>query len=222
MLRKVILTLGCLALVVAFSGAAYADAITFSFVGTKSSPAVTINATGVVLGPNPLLAISDSDTNNVFVVPGTVSISTGPASSYVAAAGVLTADFMPGPGIEVQVDSPNCNLGTMPGVCLQGILNSSGAYVAFVHSTGSFQAVFQVTYVDPYVTDLFGDPNTWLPTGSDSFTTGHNNFANGGKTDMATVGQGGVTFQTVPEPATLALLGAGLLGLAGTARRKRR
>lgn len=57
----------------------------------------------------------------------------------------------------------------MPGVCLQGILNSNGQYTATLGGTGSFQALFTVTYVSPYIPALFGDPYGWLPTGSDSF-----------------------------------------------------
>ena len=220
MMKKVALALGCVALLASLSSVALADAITFSFLGVLSTPAVKIDNTGVVLGPAVLLSISDSNSNNVFLVPGLVTIKTGAASSYVASGGMLTAQFMPGTGVEVEVDSTSCTGGAMPGICLQGSLNSNGAYVAFQNSTGSFQALFQVDYVSPFVTSLFGDPNTWLPTGSDSFTTGHNTFANGGLTDRASVGQGGITFQTVPEPGTLALLGSGILGLAGVVRRK--
>lgn len=220
MTKKLVLALGCLALLASFSTLAYADAITFSFVGVKSSPPVILNSSGVTLGPTALLAISDSDTNNVFLVPGLVSLSTGSASSYVASSGVLVAQFTAGSGVEVEVDSPSCVGGAMPGVCLQGSINDTGTYVAFANSTGSFQALFQVDYVSPYVTSLFGDPNNWMPGGSDSFTTSHNSFSNGGKTDKATLGQGGITFQTVPEPGTLALLGTGVLSLAGFIRRR--
>jgi len=220
MTKKVAVALGCLALVTSLTSIGLADAITFSFVGVHTTPLVSINTTGVTLGPAALLAVSDTNTNNVFLLPGTASINTGAASSYVAASGLLTAEFNAGSGTEVVVNSANCVGGAHPGVCLLGTLNDNGAYVALWHSTGSFQALFDVTYVSPFVTSLFGDPNTWLPTGSDSFTTGHNNFTNGHQTDTATLGQGGITFQTTPEPGTLALFGSGILGLAGLVRRK--
>jgi hypothetical protein len=109
----------------------------------------------------------------------------------------------------------------MPGVCLQGSLNSNGQYVGTKLSTGSFQALFQVDYVSPYITSLFGDPNVWLQTGSDSLNTGVNRFQNGGKTDVAILTGGDITFQTpAPEPGTLAMVGSGILGLAGVLRRK--
>jgi hypothetical protein len=45
---------------------------------------------------------------------------------------------------------------------------------------------------------------------------------NGGTTDSALFGSGTITVQTtpVPEPATLAMFGTGILGLAGLIRKK--
>jgi hypothetical protein len=79
-----------------------------------------------------------------------------------------------------------------------------------------------VTYVSPFVPALFGDPNAWLPTGSDSLATSVNQFTNGGNTDTATLGGGSITYQTptVPEPDSLAPLSTGVLGLASVIRRK--
>ena len=119
-MKKLTLTLGCLALLALLSGIAQADAITFSFVGTRSTPPVSINSTGITFGPAALLSLSDSNTNNVFLVPGSVRISTGSASSYLPSGGVLTALFNAGSGAEVSVLSSYCAGGSMPGVCLQG------------------------------------------------------------------------------------------------------
>ncbi len=63
MIKKLTLALGCLALVVSFTSAARADAITFSFVG---GPLVNINSTGLSAGPGVVLLISDTKLNLVF------------------------------------------------------------------------------------------------------------------------------------------------------------
>ena len=118
------------------------------------------------------------------------------------------------------MNSASCVGGTLPGVCLEGIQNSNGEYVGTKNGTGSFQGLFTVTYVSPYITSLFGEPNSWLPAGSDSLNTSANKFKNLGKTDTASLSGGAITFETVPEPGTLGMLGTGLLGLAGVLRRK--
>ncbi len=218
--KKLVLALGCVALLTSFSTIAQADAITFAFFGGNKTPAVNIDTSGVKLVNGALLAVADVTTGNVFFLPGTVNISTGSASSYTAAGGVLVAQFNPGPGVEVEVDSASCVGGSMPGVCLQGTVNTTGTYVAVFNGTGSFQALFKVAYVSPYITSLFGQSNQWQQVGSDSFTTSHNIFANGGSTDRAELGAGAITFQTIPEPGTLALMGTGILGMAGMIRRR--
>jgi hypothetical protein len=220
MTKKFALTLGCLALLLgSLSSVALADAITFSFV--TGAPSVTINASGLSAGPAMVLLVSDSDFSEVFSLVGTATISTGAASSYVASGGNLTAQYLPGPGIEVLVDSASCVGGAHPGVCLEGVLNSNGQYTASLNGTGSFQALYTVTYVSPYIPGLFGDAKGWQTSGSDSLTTSANKFQNGGHTASATMGGGSITYQTpVPEPGTLALLGSGILGMAGLLRRK--
>jgi hypothetical protein len=218
--KKLILALGCLALLTSLVTIAQADAITFGFFGGKGTP-VNVDTSGVKLAGAQLLAVKDTTTNSVNFLTGSVDISTGAATSYVAAGGLLSATFSTGGGVEVEVDSASCVGGSMPGVCLQGTLNG-GKYVASMGGTGSFQALFKVAYVSPFVTSLFGLSNTWLQTGSDSFTTSDNVFVNGGTTDLARLGAGGVTFQTpsVPEPGTLALMGTGILVVAAMVRRK--
>jgi len=219
MTKKLLIALGCVALLASMTSVARADAISFNLL--FSPTAVHANASGLTAGPALVLLVSDTALSQVFPLTGTANISTGPASSYVAAGGNLTAQYTAAAGIEVDVNSASCVGGTMPGVCLQGTLNSNGQYTATNGGTGSFQGLFTVTYVSPYVTSLFGDPYAWQSSGSDSLTTSANHFSNGGTTATAQLGGGSITFQTpIPEPGTLALFGTGIIGLAGLIRRK--
>jgi hypothetical protein len=88
------------------------------------------------------------------------------------------------------------------------------------NGTGSFLATFNVTYVSPAALALFGLGPGFLPDGSVALTLGNAKF--NGTTFTADIGGGSVTIQTaaVPEPASLALFGSGIIGLAGLLRRK--
>ena len=219
MIRRVILAIGCLALLTSFSRHRRADAITFSFV--FSSNPVHADATGLTAGPALNVLVSDTKLHAVFPLIGSASLSTGPASSYSAGPTMLSAFYTAGSGIDVEVDSASCVGGALPGICLQGDFDDDGEYQATLGSTGSFQGLFTVTYVSPYVTSLFSDPNVWLPTGSDSLDTAFNMFTNRGFTDTAVLSGGTITFQTpVPEPGTLTMLATGIMGLAGFIRRR--
>jgi len=109
---------------------------------------------------------------------------------------------------------------------LHGNYVIGGAHVSPGLAGGDYDTIFEVTYFDPSV---------W---GGDAFVTSLNQVTwgdfNGNNTSVIGVGGAGADFEDalilgtgsmyfafeVPEPATLALFGLGLMGLAGAKRRK--
>jgi len=222
MTRNVSLIAVCLALVLSLAGVARADDITFSLV---SGPAggLTANPSGFSSGIGTLVLVSDTTLGDVFLIPGSGSVTTGASTSYTTSgsgAGLtLNATYADGAGIDVKVTAAFCG-----GLCFEGEENG-GAYSAVTGTTGSLQALFTVVYVNPVIPGLFGDPLGFSPIGSDSLDSGKNHFTVSGgviTADTATLTGGTITYETpsVPEPATLALLGTGLFALAFVVRRK--
>jgi len=214
MTKKVLLALSCIALLVSFSSAAMADLITFNFLFSSTKTPVAVNQTGLSVVNGATISVSDATTQQAFLlVPGTASLSTGAATSYSNGGGMIDAVY--GPGGAVSVVSGLCG-----GTCLSGNMNGTGTYATTTGKNASFQGLFTVTYVSPYITSLFGLPNTWdANSGADSITTGRNTVLTS-TTASAELGGGTISFSTVPEPGTLALMGTGMLGLAGLIRRK--
>lgn len=60
-----------------------------------------------------------------------------------------------------------------------------------------------------------------IETNATSYTTGYLTIIDGGATTMAAYGPAGAVTPTVPEPASMLLIGGGLLSLAGIARFRR-
>ena len=221
MKTKVIFALGCVALLASFTSVAMADAITFTF--TDKVPVKVTNPGGqfFTTDKNDQVVVSDTKPVPSLTLPvgaNVVLATSGSASGTISS--IFASEFFPGAGaIEVQIDSPYCSLGAMPGVCIQGTWNL-GTYTASKGDGGSWGGIYDVTYVSPSITNYFGDPNAWIANGGSSFTTTGNRWSGSAFPISSTLGSGQIAFETVPEPGTLALFGTGIIGLAGLIRRK--
>ena len=217
MTRKVALVFGSILLLFLFTSTAMADSITFTFaIGTLPVP---VTASANPAGTLSMAAVTDvvaknSKGNPVLPLPDAiVTITSDTEDWYHDVSGKVDAMFEGSAVLEVSVTSAFCG-----GPCLSGDFNR-GMYAGLNGDGGVWGGVYALTYVSPAILATFGDLGAPLnPHGSDAFTTTDNVV--GPTLTTAQLGSGSITFQTVPEPGTLILVGTGFLGLAKMLRRK--
>ena len=198
------------------AASAVADQINFNFTTGAPSSVIATSAAGFVSGPSMLQNISDTTTGVVVAQSGKyVNGNTGPAINLAQFANLVIGAFTGAGANSVLVEDSSNN------VLVAGVMQDGGSLLSTVpNGTGSFLATFNVTYVNPAALALFGLGPGFSPDGSVALTFGNAKFD--GTTFTAAIGGGSVTIQTVPEPASLGLIGMGLLTVGRALRLRKR
>jgi hypothetical protein len=204
--------------VVLFAACALADEISFNFLTNPPfSGAVVASSAGMTAGPSMLTSISDTMTNIPFT-GSLVNANTGPATNFTNNTDIVAITFSAGGTNSVLVED------SMGHVLVSGSMRDGAVLLSTIPpltGTGAFLGTFDVSFVSPMVLALFGQ-HSFSPIGAVAFTSGQATFNTHTNTLTSVIGGGSVTVQTspIPEPASLGLVGIGVLGAAGLIRRK--
>ncbi len=195
-----------------------ASADTINFLGLAGSQSgwsyngTTLTATtdGLLITqviPNGTPVSGPLPTGNPLILPGTFTFTTGAFTQP----GDDPGDLEFGPTGTVLA----CYFGTY---CFSGTFTSA-TLEASDDGTASFTGTFVIGTIDPAILNAIGAPVLTNVTGTLSGTLTGYNFGRNQSGGMGTLG-GTVEQNDVPEPASMVLLGTGLLGAGRLVRRK--
>jgi hypothetical protein len=189
-------------LVWALPGTVQAETITFSFSGGTANAMFNVTNSG---SPSTLNAIN-SFTGSL----GTVTFTTG---EWNDDAGSELEAFFPGGSISIASAQ----------TLFQGLFTGPGAWTLLLYDSSTGAATFHFSSqvfgtLNPALLSLLGLPTNYTDAVGtiNIFIT----FVNGGTTGAIVTGN--LELTPVPEPGTMALLGSGLVGIAGIIRRRRK
>lgn len=188
-------------LVLALPGTVQADTITFNFSGGSATAMFNLSNVG---SPSTLTAV-----NSIAGNLGTVTFTTG---EWNEDAESLLEAVLPGGSITIaSAQTLFQGLFTGPGSWALLLFDSATGAVTYHFSSQVFGTL------NPALLSLLGLPTTYTDAVGtmNIFVT----FLNGGTTGAIVTGN--LELTPVPEPGTMALLGSGLLGIAGMIRRRR-
>jgi hypothetical protein len=210
MTKKLVLALGCLALLATFTSAAMADTITFTF---RNLGSVSATASGGLVTNLLKLQSVEDDVNGPVAVAGKGYVKTGPGT---LSGSPLITTFTPGAPGDVWVG---------PGLLTGDGAFDFGSFLLIAPKTGTSSGGFDPKTWDPVaIGALLGEnfAGYQLIPNSGGWTIHTVNDKWDGTTFTAGLSSAQISFQVqpIPEPGTLALLGSGILGLAGFIRRK--
>lgn len=191
---------------------AYADIVTFTFLDFNTAT-FSATASGLSFANATNVLVTDNTTGKSMTLTAIDSGNTGTATHFDPGPPLIVDYLGSGPN-SVEIESGGH-------VFLSGSMDNEGRLEAeYPNKAGAFLSRFTPSFVDPAILTALGTSTHFTNDASVSLTLAQTSFD--GKMLDATLGGGAVTIETTtatPEPASLSLVGGGLLLISGLFRK---